>query len=80
MIVETILGLFFSTIRLAFTGLEMVGLPYQVINVLSTILSYGIWVVGADIMGIFISTIVAWWVIKLSVGLVIWIWELLPLT
>lgn len=80
MIVEGVLGLFFSVVRLAFSGFEIVGLPFQFINVLSTILSYGIWIVGADVFGIFLATIVSWWVIKFTIGLVLWIWELLPLT
>lgn len=80
MIVETTVQLFFAVLRGAFTGFEVVGLPLQLINTLQTILVYGIWVVGADIIAIFVGTIVAWWGIKFTVGLVIWIWELLPLT
>lgn len=80
MIVESVLGLFFSVLRLALSGFEIIGLPYQYINVLSTIMSYGIWIVGVDVMAIFISCVVGWWAIKFTVGLVIWIWELLPLT
>ena len=80
MIVETTVQLFFAILRGAFSGLEVVGLPLQLINTLQTILVYGIWVVGADIIAIFVATIVAWWGIKFTVGLVIWIWELLPLT
>lgn len=80
MIVEGVVGLFFSIFRTFLSGLEIVHLPYQFINVLSTILSYGIWIVGADVFGLFITSVVSWWVIKFTVGLVIWIWELLPLT
>lgn len=80
MIVESVVDLFFNTVLLAFQGLEIVGLPFQTINALNTILVYGTWIVGADLMAIFATMIVTWWVIKLTVGLVIWIWELLPLT
>lgn len=80
MIGETLIDLFFSILRAAFSGLEIVGLPYQAINALTTIMSYGIWIVGADIMVLFSSMIVGWWAVKLAVGLVVWIWELLPLT
>lgn len=80
MIVESIIDLFFNSLTLAFHGMEIVGLPFQVISVLQTILCYGVWIVGADIMAIFVSLIVGWWVVKFTVGLVIWLWELLPLT
>lgn len=80
MIVETVVDLFFSMLSLAFSGLEIVGLPYQVINTLATISVYGVWIVGADILAIFVSLIVSWWLIKFVVGMVVWLWELLPLT
>jgi len=80
MIVETVVDLFFSMLSLAFSGLEIVGLPYQVINTLATISVYGVWIVGADILAIFVSLIVGWWLIKFVVGMVVWLWELLPLT
>lgn len=78
MIVEGIVDLFFATLSQAFLGLEIVGLPLQYINALQTILVYGTWVVGADIMAIFVAMVVGWWSIKLSVGLVVWLWELIP--
>lgn len=80
MIVESVVDLFFALMSQAFAGLEIIGLPYQVINTLQTILVYGTWIVGADILAIFVSTIVSWWTIKFVVGLVVFIWELLPLT
>lgn len=80
MIVETVVDLFFSLMTQAFAGLEIIGLPYQYINTLSTILVYGTWIVGADILAIFVSMVVGWWAIKFVVGLVVFIWELLPLT
>lgn len=80
MIVNSLIDLFLGIVRLAFNGLEIVGLPLQYINTLSTITAYGIWIVGLDVMAIIVTTIVGWWTIKMTVGLVIWIWELLPLT
>lgn len=80
MIVSTVVDLFFGLMRTVFSGLEFIGLPYEVINSLQTIMVYGTWIVGADVLAIITATIVAWWGIKLTVGLVIWIWELLPLT
>lgn len=80
MIVETLVDLFFNILRVAFGGLEIVKLPTDAINALHTIVVYGIWVVGADILALFVASIVFWWVTKFSVGLVVWIWERLPMT
>lgn len=80
MIVQTIVDFFFNTFSLAFSGLEIIGLPLSYINTLQSILCYGVWVVGADLIAIFVSMVVGWWTIKLAVGLIVWVWELLPLT
>ena len=80
MIVESVVDLFFSVMTMAFGGLEIIGLPLQTINTLQTILVYGVWVVGADIMALFVGLVVGWWGMKFIVGLVVWVWELLPLT
>lgn len=80
MIVGTLVDLFIGILRAALSGFEIVGLPLQYINTLNTILVYGVWIVGVDIMAIFVSTVVFWWAVKLAVGLIVWLWELLPLT
>ena len=80
MIVESVVDLFFNLLSVVFSGLEIIGLPLEFINTLQTILVYGVWVVGADIMAIFVGLVVGWWGIKFLVGLFVWVWELLPLT
>lgn len=80
MIVETLVGIFLESISGALSGFEMIGLPMQAISALETIICYGIWVVGADIMSIFASMVVFWWALKFTVGAIIFVWELLPFT
>lgn len=80
MIVESVVDLFFALMANVFSGLEIIGLPFQFINTLQTILVYGTWIIGADIMAIFTAMVVGWWGIKFLVGLFVFIWELLPLT
>lgn len=80
MIAEGLFDLFFDLIFIAFQGLEVVHLPYQIINALATITAYGTWIIGFDLMSIFISMVVGWWIIKFTVGLIIFIWELIPFT
>lgn len=80
MLVTGGVGLFFGLFGGLFDGLAFLGLPYDLINTLSSILCYGTWVIGADLMAIIISSIVFWWTVKFAVGLIVWVWELLPLT
>ena len=80
MILTGAIDLLFALLRGAFAGFEIIGLPLQFINTLQTILVYGVWIVGADVIAIFTTTIIAWWTIKLVVGLIVWLWELVPFT
>lgn len=80
MVGEMLIDLFLSTFRLLFGALEFVNLPTQMIGTLSTILVYGNWVVGVDILALFAFTVVFWWGLQLSIGLAVWVWEHLPLT
>lgn len=80
MIGESLIDLFFNIFRTAIAGIEFINLPTQLIGTLSTILAYGNWVVGIDIMALFVGSVVFWWVFKMSIGLIVWVWDRLPLT
>lgn len=80
MIGEALIDLFFTIFRLVFSTFELVALPTQLISTLETILVYGIWIVGVDIMSLFVSSVLFWWTFKMSIGLIVWVWERLPLT
>lgn len=80
MVTETLVDFLFQTLNGAFAVLDFVGLPMDFINVLQSILCYGIWVVGADLMAIIVGSIVAWWGAKFIVGLLVFVWELIPFT
>ena len=80
MIVEGLLNVALSCVFGLFSLMEVVKLPVEIMGVLTTILQYGVWVVGADIMALVFATVTGWWTIKLTVGLAVFIWELLPLT
>ena len=64
MIVSSLLDLFFSLMLGLFSGLDFVGLPLSWLNGLQNILAYGVWIVGADLMAVFISVIAFWWIFK----------------
>ena len=80
MIVETLLHFAATTIQNLFSGLQFVTLPLDFLTVLLDIMCYGIWVIGADMAGIVLANIVFWMATRFTIGLVIFIWRLLPLT
>lgn len=41
---------------------------------------FGVWVVGADLMALILSSVFIWFTTKLTLGLILWIWDLLPFT
>lgn len=59
---------------------SFLSLPVDLINVLSTITGYGSWVVGGDLLLIVLGCVVFWWGVKISIGLGVYIWRLLPFT
>lgn len=80
MIGEALIDLFLGTFRLLFGAIEFVSLPTHLIATLGNILVYGNWVVGIDIMALFVGSVVFWWGVHLSIGLAVWLWKMLPLT
>ena len=80
MIGEALIDLFLGIFRVVFSGINFLSLPTELIGILSTILAYGNWVVGLDIMSLFVSSVVFWWAFKMSIGLIVWVWDRLPLT
>lgn len=64
MIVESLVELFFYVIC-CFCRFEIINLPMDTIEVLTTITCYGVWVVGADILAIFTASVLFWWSINL---------------
>lgn len=75
-LLDFIIGLFMSTIA----GFEVVKLPLEIIGVLTSILQYGVWIVGADVMALVFGSVFGWWALKGTLGLLVFLWKLLPLT
>lgn len=80
MIGESLIDLFLGIFRIVFSAIDMISLPTELISTLSTILAYGNWVVGLDVMALFVTSVVFWWTFKMSIGLIVWVWDRLPLT
>lgn len=80
MIIETLVGFALSLVQGLFSLLNLVTLPTDLLTALLDFFCYGTWVIGADLMGIVLATIVGWLTFKFVAGLVLFIWRLLPLT
>lgn len=80
MVGEVLIDLFFDLFSALFVGLEFVALPTQLIGTLGTLASYGVWVVGADVLAYFVACVGFWWAFHMSIGLIVWVWDRLPLT
>ena len=80
MIIETVFHWACNLIVGFFSVFEFINLPLDVISTLYTILCYGVWVVGSDVILLFTSSVMLWVSFKATVGLAIWLYKLLPLT
>lgn len=80
MIIEGLTGLAAWLIGLLFEGLQTVTLPFNLINVLLDFMKFGVWVLGGDLYLIVMSTIIGWLFFKISSGIILFIYRLIPLT
>lgn len=80
MILEALINVFCAMLDGLLSGLSLVQIPVQGIQVLATVTGYGSYVVGADLLLCFASVVSAWMLFKLVVGIGLFVWRLLPLT
>lgn len=80
MIFEIPINLLCRLIVTALEGLNLVTLPVNAIQALGAFCAYGSHVVGADLLLIFCSCVLGWAVVKGTLGLLLFIWRLLPFT
>lgn len=80
MIVEAMIDLFITLLTSIMNSVNIIGIPLNGIQVLSTICAYGSYVVGADLLLTFAGCVAMWMILKLQLGLLLFIWRLLPFT
>lgn len=80
MIFEVFINGLIVMIEAAINGAVVVGIPVDGIAQLAKVCSYGSYVVGADLLLVFASCVLTWMGIKLSVGIFLFVWRLLPFT
>ena len=79
MIIESITALACRLLYSLFSAFEFLTLPIDLIATLASIMQYGTWVVGADILLLFTGSVALWWGVKSSIGIAIWVYEHIPL-
>ena len=80
MILEGLINIFVGFLLGLLDGLSLLSLPLDLISLLSEFCSYGSYIVGSDLLMLFASLVFTWTAAKLSVGIGIRLWELLPFT
>lgn len=80
MVVEALSDIVFWFIGLLFDGFSIISLPTNLITAVVDIMKYGIWILGLDLFVIVWSSIIFWIMFKLSAGILLFVWRLLPLT
>lgn len=80
MIVESLCSFAATVLKGLFSMLEVFSLPLDLILVLTNLLQFGTWLVGADVLLLFTGSVMFWWSIRASFGIIVWIWRMLPLT
>lgn len=80
MIFEFFINMFVTFLDTLISAVSIVTLPIDMISAVSTVSAYGSWVVGSDLLLIFATCVFTWTTIKIGIGLVLFVWRLLPLT
>lgn len=80
MILEVLISFFTNFILGLLDLISLVSLPVDAVQVLQTFCVYGSYIVGRDLLMLFASLVFTWTAAKLSVGVGIRLWEMLPLT
>lgn len=61
------------------SGLSFFSIPVDLVNTLATVCVYGNWLVGADVLLLFAGCVSCWFGIKISAGIVLFVYRLIPL-
>lgn len=80
MIFEVLLGICKTILVSLISGLGFISLPFDVASFLGTVTNYGAFCVGGDIMLSFCTSVMFWLGVKISLGIFLFIWRLLPFT
>lgn len=80
MILQGLASFAIWVLDLIFNGFNLISLPVSFISFLITILEFGAWVVGGAFLSLVFANIFFWLTFKLTAGLVLFVYRLIPLT
>ncbi len=80
MIIEFFVTLVTNLLTSALSAAQVLTIPSDIAGALSTFMAYGNYVVGGDLLLLFATSVTTWMTLKLTVGVVLFVWRLLPLT
>lgn len=78
MIIEVIFGFFMEVLKKALDLIAFIELPIDMITILVPVLAYGNAIVGLDLIGVILGSLVFWIAVKSSVGLALFIYHNIP--
>lgn len=79
MIIEFFLNIVVGFISTGINGLgNIITLPINVITVLSSIWGYGTFILGSDLFVLCMSSFFFWFMARFVIGLITFIWHLIP--
>lgn len=80
MILEFVIDVFCGFLVQLMSAANAVSIPVNGIQTLATFASYGSYIVGSDLLLTFCGVVFMWMGTKLTVGVGLFVWRLLPLT
>lgn len=80
MIIEFFVTIVTNLLTSALSAAQVLTIPSDIAGALSTFIAYGNYVVGGDLLLLFATSVTTWMTLKLTVGVVLFVWRLLPLT
>lgn len=73
MIVDVLLQFFSAALSHFFDIVTFLGVPYEQIATLQTASNVVVWFVGADLLTIIFTNILAWYTLRLGLGIVLFV-------
>ena len=81
MVIQAIVDMAVGVLSMLLSGLTgWVTIPFDLMSTLGTITGFGSWIVGGDLLLLLVASVTFWTATKLSLGLALWLWKLLPFT
>lgn len=77
MIIQSIIDMMVGLLCGLFDNINMPDLPFDLLSPLAEISGFGMWVLGKDLFLMMIASFMFWLTLKLTVGIVLWEYNLI---